>query len=124
MSEQDGRQAAALQRPPTNDPGAWKAHWKEQGQTWRTEPEIDAERQRYLAERQNIKPDIDQGIYSFKDIKLSRTDIEWLLATHESGGKIGPVGWSDESQRERQGLDLRGANLRRLNLSGLPLTRR
>ena len=54
---------------------------------------------------------------------MSRADIEWLLATHESGGKIGPVDWSDVNQRERQGLDLRGANLRRLNLSGLPLAR-
>jgi uncharacterized protein YjbI with pentapeptide repeats len=117
---QNSKQALAAKHPTNADKEAWKA---KQDQFWRTEPEIDVDRQKYLAERQNIKPDIEQGIYSFKDIKLSRADIEWLLATHESGGKIGPVDWSDESQRERQGLDLRGANLRRLNLSGLPLAR-
>jgi uncharacterized protein YjbI with pentapeptide repeats len=123
MSEQDGRQASTLQPPSTKDSEAWKAYWKAQDQPWRTEPEIDKERQEELAERRTITPDIEKRIYPFKDMKLSRADIEWLLATHESGGKIGPVEWSDESQRERQGLDLRGANLRRLNLSGLPLAR-
>ena len=39
-----------------------------------------------------------QGVYPFKDIKLSRADIEWLLAMHEGGR--GPVEWSDERQRE------------------------
>ena len=86
-----------------------------------TEPEIDAERQRYLAERRNITPNIEQGIYPFKGIKLTHADIEWLLATHENGR--GPVVWSDETQRDREGLDLRGANLNRVNLNYLPLTR-
>ncbi len=97
--------------------------WKAQDQPWRTEPEIDAERQKYLAERRNITPDIEYGIYPFKDIQLSRADMEWLLAMHESGGIFGPVDWNDESQRQREGLDLRGANLRQANLSGLPLAR-
>src|SRR5205085_1300509 len=35
----------------------------------------------------------------------------------------GPVDWSDESQREREGLNLRGAILSGVNLSGLPLAR-
>ncbi len=63
MSEQDGSQASTLQRPATNDREAWKAYWKQQGQEWRTEPEIDGERQKYLAERRSITPDIKQGIY-------------------------------------------------------------
>src|SRR6266480_7180051 len=109
MSEQDGRQASTLQRPTTSDPEAWKAYWKAQGQPWRTEPEIDAERQKYLAERRSIIPNIEQGIYPFKNIKLTRADVDWLLATHENGQ--GPIDWSDESQRKREGLDLRGANL-------------
>ncbi len=54
-------------------------------QLWRTEPEIDTERQRYLAERRAIAPDIEQGIYPFRGIKLSRADVEWLLATHAHG---------------------------------------
>src|SRR5207248_2654395 len=121
MSEQDGRQAIMLQRPITDDPKAWQTYWKAQDQPWRTEPEIDVERQKYLAEQRSITPDIKQGIYPFKDIQLCRADVEWLLATHENGS--GPVDWSDKSQREREGLDLCGANLRQANLSDLPLTR-
>src|SRR3989442_2366275 len=86
MSEQDGRQATAIQRPANDDPGTWKAYWKAQGQPWRTEPEIAAERQAFLADRRAILPDIEQGIYPFKDIKLHRADVEWLLATHDGTG--------------------------------------
>src|SRR5437588_2390151 len=119
MSEQDGKQVATPQRPTTNDPKAWKVYWEAQGQPWRTEPEIDADRQKYLAERRAIVPDIEKGLYPFKDIKLSRADVEWLLATHENGR--GPVDWSNEQQRSRIGLDLRGANLCQENLNRLPL---
>ncbi|HEV2582961.1 MAG TPA: pentapeptide repeat-containing protein, partial [Ktedonobacteraceae bacterium] len=86
---------------------------------WRTEPEIDEERQKYLTERRSTTPNIELGIYPFKDIKLSRADVEWLLATHENG--CGPIDWNDVSQRERVGLDLRGADLSFANLRGLPL---
>src|SRR5437899_3132726 len=88
---------------------------------WRTEPEINLERQNYLAQCLTTKPDIQQGTYPFKDVKLCRADIEWLLAKHEDGR--GPVDWSDERQRERSGLDLRGADLRQVDLRKLPLTR-
>jgi uncharacterized protein YjbI with pentapeptide repeats len=64
-------------------------------------------------------PDIEKGIYPFKGMKLSRADVEWLLATHENG--LGPVDWSNEDQRSREGIDLRGADLRQVDLSGLPL---
>src|SRR5437868_10578004 len=121
MSEQDGTKAPALQHPTANDPEAWKEHWAKHGQFWRTEPEIDATRQVFLVERCSIKPDIKQGIYPFKDIKLSRADVEWLLATHENGR--GPIDWSDEHQRKREGLDLRGADLSYIDLSNLPLAR-
>jgi uncharacterized protein YjbI with pentapeptide repeats len=123
MSGQDGIQGPALQRPTTNDREAWKAYWKAQSQPWRTEPEIDLKRQEDLAKRSLIMPNIEQGIYPFKDIepKLTRADVEWLLATHENGR--GPVDWSDESQRERQGLDVRGADLQEVDLHNLPLAR-
>src|SRR5260370_9692789 len=121
MSEQDGRQATALQKPEHDDKEAWKAYWKAQGLPWRREPEIDSERQKYLVEQRSITPVIKQGMYPFKDIKLNRADVEWLLATHENGR--GPVDWSDENQLEREGLDLRGADLSRVDLSYLPLTR-
>jgi hypothetical protein len=117
MNEQDGTQSSSLQHPTSNKPEVWKAYWKKQGQSWRTEPEIDVERQKYLAARRGVTPDIGQGIYPFRDIKLSRVDIEWLLETHENGR--GPVDWSDEHQREREGLDLRGADLGDLPLAGI-----
>ncbi|HCI82682.1 MAG TPA: hypothetical protein DHW02_23655, partial [Ktedonobacter sp.] len=87
--------------------------------TWRTEPDIDAERQQFLHQHQVLTPDIYKGLYPFKDVSLTRADVEWLLMTHEQGR--GPIDWSDEAQRERQGLDLRGANLQHVNLRGLPL---
>jgi uncharacterized protein YjbI with pentapeptide repeats len=121
MSDQIIGQVATLQHPTTNDPKAWKTYWEAQGWAWRTEPEIDADRQKYLAERRAIVPDIVQGIYPFRDVKLSRADIEWLLATHESGGIYGPVDWNDAKQRTRRGLDLRSVNLSGVDLSGLPL---
>lgn len=124
MSEQDNGKVTSVATPPpptSDDPKAWRSYWKAQGHSWRTEPEIDVERQKYLAERRNIIPNIEQGIYPFKDMKLSRADVEWLLATHEDGK--GPVDWSDESQQRRQGIDVRGADLRQIDLSFLPLTR-
>ena len=96
-------------------------YWEENNQTWRTEPEIDEKRQKFLTERRAIVPDITTGIYPFRGMKLSRADVEWLLATHEHGR--GPIDWSDEGQREREGLDLRGADLSRVDLHNLPLAR-
>jgi hypothetical protein len=127
MSEQDGRQATALQCPTTPDPGAWKAYWKTQGQLWRTEPEIDEERQTYLTVRRSITPDTEKGIYPFKGIELSRADVEWLLATHDNGQ--GPVDWNKERESQsdpyiaRKGLDFRGVDLRSKDLHSLPLAR-
>src|SRR5205807_27305 len=121
MSDQDNGQVSTLQRPASDDSEEWKAYWKAKGWLWRTEPEIDAERQKYLDERRKITPDIEKCVYPFKDIKLSRADVEWLLATHENGR--GPIDWSNEGHREREGLDLRGAILCRINLRGLPLAR-
>jgi hypothetical protein len=102
MIEQDGMQESksnnkqihVLQRPANDDQEAWKIYWQAQGQLWRTEPEICAERQDYLTERLKCVPDIEQGVYAFKGEKLNRADIEWLLATHENGR--GPIDWSDE----------------------------
>src|SRR2546429_2016579 len=102
-------------------PEEWRIHWQKRNQPWRTEPEIPLERQQELTRRRAVIPNIEKGLYPFGGMRLSRADIEWLLATHEDGR--GPVDWSDESQREREGLDLRGADLRRLNLGGLPLAR-
>jgi uncharacterized protein YjbI with pentapeptide repeats len=116
----------APRRPTRDDDRAgWRTHWAARRMPWRTEPEIDEARQRYLAERRAIVPDVEQGIYPFKDVepKLTRADIEWLLAAQEFGGMRGPVDWADEHQRGRDGLDLRGAWLQEADLSGLPLAR-
>jgi hypothetical protein len=116
-------------QPPTSteDRVGWNAYWSARGMPWRMEPEIDEGRQRYLDKRRAISPDIERGIYPFRDengpIKLSRGDVEWLLARHESCGVRGPVNWLDPSQWNRGGLDLRGADVTDVDLHGLPLAR-
>jgi uncharacterized protein YjbI with pentapeptide repeats len=121
MDELDSTKAPAVQHPSNDKKEAWQAYWERQGQPWRTEPEIDAERQKYLDERRQITPDMKEGVYPFKDIKLTRADVEWLLATHENGR--GPVDWSDSGQRTREGIDLCGADLCYVDLRHLPLAR-
>ncbi len=126
LTKASSKQLVALpQEPPVHDREAWCAYWEAQGQPWRTEPEIDAERQAFLTERRAIRPTIQEGIYPFSsaDVHLNRADLEWLLATHESDGFRGPVNWYDQRQRERKGIDLRGASLAGLNLRALPLAR-
>ena len=46
--------------------------------TLRTEPEIDTERKKYLAERRNITPDIKKGIYP---CFYSEPGVDLLLVT-------------------------------------------
>jgi uncharacterized protein YjbI with pentapeptide repeats len=95
--------------------------WAERGQPWRTEPEIAPERQAMLAARRATPADVARGVYPFKGVRLDRADVEWLLATHEDGR--GPVDPNDVSQRDRLGLDLRGADLSHARLANLPLAR-
>jgi uncharacterized protein YjbI with pentapeptide repeats len=90
-------------------------------QPWRTEPEIDGARQEYLRRCLATVPDIARGIYPFKGMKLSRADVEWLLATHVNEGDSGAS--SDRRRQDRWRLDLRGADLRYVDLHALPLTR-
>jgi uncharacterized protein YjbI with pentapeptide repeats len=112
------------QRPTSDDPDVWRVYWVAMKLPWRFRPEINELRQQELRERQrSIIPDIIQGVYPFKGLDLGLDDIEWLLTTHENDGWQGPVDWSDEQQRRRVGLDLRGANLRELDLRYLPLAR-
>ncbi len=107
--------------PATDDRAAWRAWWRSQGQSWRLEPEIPPARQALLAERRAIVAEVRVNLYPFAGVSLTRADVEWLLATHENGR--GPVMWDDPAQRERVGLDLRGADLQGANLRGLPLAR-
>jgi hypothetical protein len=128
MSEQQSQPQRPTRdddREETHDELIFRAYRMLQGTHPRTEPEIDAARQAYLAERRAIKPDIVRGIYPFKDVepKLTRADIEWLLKTHDGGR--GPVVWDEEKDKPDDercvGLDLRGADLRLADLAGLPL---
>lgn len=127
MSEQEG-QAITVQRPTTDGRDEWKAYWSAQGMSWRTEPEIDEERQQFLGARRTIGLNTDDDVYSFRDengsIALSRADVEWLLATHDNGR--GPVNWQEEKGKApsemREGINLSGANLQGVDLSDLPLT--
>jgi hypothetical protein len=118
----------AAQHATSDERAIAAAGWRALGMPWRTEPEIDAQRQAYLNVRRAVTPNIERGIYAFRDansrIILARADVEWLLATLESGGYRGPVDWSDEKQCGRAGLDLRGADLHETDLNHLPLTRR
>lgn len=121
MSEQ--KTTTAVQGSPAPEGyQSWPAYWEMQGMLWRTEPEIDEQRQRYLAERRPIVPDVVKGIYPFRDVKLDRADVEWLLATHEHEGGQGPVYLHDMNALFMRGLDLRGADLCAADLSNLPLT--
>lgn len=124
MSDDVHLSLATLQRPAiAAGDDAWRAYWAARGWPWRTQPEIDARRQAYLTTQRHITPNSKKSVYPFKDTRLARADVEWLLATHESNGIRGPVDWSDERQRQREGLDLRGADLSEADLSGLPLTK-
>jgi hypothetical protein len=79
-----------IARPTSDDQNQWQAYWTVQDEPWHTEPEIAPDRQRELAERRDtIQPDIEKGIYPFKDVRLSRADVEWLLHEHH------PIDWSD-----------------------------
>ncbi len=123
-----------VERPSDDNREAWRAYWRALGMPWRTEPEVDAQRQQFLAARRVITPDAGRGIYPFRDsqgsIRLTRADVEWLVATHEvrapgqdGGGRVlvyasvGPTGewWM------REGPDLRGADVRGVDLSGMRL---
>jgi uncharacterized protein YjbI with pentapeptide repeats len=113
----DRTDASDDQPQPTNeDPAAWRAYWLARGLEWRTDPEINGKRKDELATRRAITPDPERDEYPFKDEKLNRSDVEWLLATHDD--ERGPVG---EMEEDRQGLDLRNASLRQTDLSHLPL---
>lgn len=113
---QDASQAGSFATSAPNR-AAGQAHLP----SWRTEPEIGPERQEQLARCLATIPDIARGIYPFKGMKLSRADVEWLLATHENGHD--PRAGSDEQQQDHWRLDLRGADLRYVDLHALPLAR-
>ena len=106
----------------THNSETWKAYWKEQGQPWRTEPTIDEERQQRLLSYYQGVVDIERGMYPFKGVRLSRADVEWLLAREEQGNaEESKRGSKGGNQHKSFGLDVRGVDLSQVNLSDLPL---
>lgn len=103
--------------PFTEDRGAWSIYWQTVGQPWRTEPEIEGERQLFLAQRLEIIPDFKRGVYPFRGVNLNRADIEWLIATPNSQA----AELENNQKGTPEGLDLRGADLSGLDLYELPL---
>ena len=99
----------------------WRDYWRAHQQSWRCEQEIGTQRQGELRNWRSTLPSIGHGRYPLRGVTLSRADVEWLLASHESGQ--GPIEWThDVGSKARLGLDVRGADLRKARLAGLPLT--
>lgn len=120
MNEQEENPIYSSKRPTHDDQHSWRDHWKAHNQPWRTEPEIDEDRQSFLIALCLKIADIQRGEYPFKNVQLSRADVEWLLATPKSEREL--FDWDVEYPNECKGLDLRGADLRTINLNGLPLS--
>lgn len=86
--------------------------WAREGQAWRTEPEIPRERQKDLLRSLETVPDAIQGKYPFSSERLTRADLEWLLATPER--TLSPTEYSVEAPRTiaihepGSGMSLRG----------------
>jgi uncharacterized protein YjbI with pentapeptide repeats len=107
---------------PAPDAETWQSYWKQQGQPWRSEPPIYEERQQLLASCLQGGVNIEQGKYPFKGMRLSRADVEWLLAAEGQGSAQESTG-GDSSRKPLPGLDVRGADLSGMDLSRLPLMR-
>lgn len=95
---------------PAYDAETWQAYWKQQGQPWRSEPPIDEERQQRLASCLQGGVDIEQGKYPFQGMRLSRADVEWLLAAEKERSAQESTGGGN-SRESPPGLDVRGADL-------------
>lgn len=119
-----------LQPLPTS-PEEWRQYWQAKGFPWRTEPEIDEERQKYLEKYLTVIQDeelegdpfdhIVIGRTDIEQITLSRADIEWLLASSRDGPRSGES--SNEQLQKHYCLDLQGVVLRQVDLRGFPLGR-
>jgi uncharacterized protein YjbI with pentapeptide repeats len=98
MDPPAARPARDDEQPISGGDTAWSDYWAARGTPWRTEPEVDAQRQRFLADCRTRRPSWQLDGFPFGGIRLARADIEWLLATHEDQGVVGPVvqNWVDE----------------------------
>jgi hypothetical protein len=101
------------QHPTTVDRDAWRAYWHAQGTPWRTEPELDEQRQRFLAERRAIAPDIEHGIYPFREVsRASPEQRDWAAVQ---------LGRASLREAHLEQAILTGAHLERATLGGAHL---
>lgn len=77
-------------------------------------PVVDDYYQKYLAKLRNIVPAIRRNTYPFKGIRLSRANVERLLQAHHDWQAS--VSQNNSLQWEPKVLDLRGANLQKVDL--------
>jgi len=108
----------AMSLPPSaNEYDSWHEYWLARQQPWRTEPEIALQRQAELRRCLEIAPDIEQGCYPFRTLthRLTRADVEWLLANALEPDQ------NNDGRQPGASLDLRGADLSKADLRGLPL---
>src|SRR2546430_3284219 len=78
VDKRNKQRANMRPRPTSYNRDIWQTYWKGLGQPWRTEPEIDVERQETLTKCLKVS-DVEKQS-AFKGMKLSRGDIEWLVA--------------------------------------------
>jgi uncharacterized protein YjbI with pentapeptide repeats len=115
-------QSGMLEQFTVTDGDMLRDYWRKRKQPWRTEQEITIQRQIELGRLSTTVPNLEQDRYPFKGIKLSRADVEWLVAFQASGQ--GSVEQTLGVRREaNQTLDLRGADLSKVRLVDLPLER-
>jgi uncharacterized protein YjbI with pentapeptide repeats len=80
---------------------------------------VDAERESFLLNCLSVEADLSQRLFPFKGVRLERRDIEWLIAFQQ-----GTVSQTEVPGSPRQAsgfVDLRGADLRDVDLSRLNL---
>lgn len=131
-----------LEMPLTSDGDSWKAYWLSVGQRWRTEPEIDQDRQNFLVCLLTTIPDDEPNMSPFLGVELTRADVEWLDANplvdvkklveqlEELSKDKDKVKALDIPELRRKihsllanenRLDLRSADLRRVDFTGIRL---
>ncbi len=108
--------SSPLSPAPAHDAETWQAYWKQKRQPWRSEPPIDEERQQLLANCLQGSVAIERGKYPFRGMRLSRADVEWLLAAAEE--RSARESTSDGHSRKPPSLDVRGADLSGVQGSG------
>jgi Pentapeptide repeats (8 copies) len=104
---------------------SWQDYWTGRDMPWRIEPEIAQDRKQFLEARQLVEPDINRGLFPFRNedgsIPLTRADVEWLIEYQNRHVHVSSNPYRHVNYLQAKGLDFRGANLNGVNLTGLPL---